>query len=66
MKHLESVTQVSEKESHCVARTGKKTFEWDSVIINEHPGELIAWRTLEGSEIAHAGSVRFKNAPGNR
>jgi uncharacterized membrane protein len=66
MKHLRLVTQISEKESHWIAKIGRKEIEWDSIIINEHPNELIAWRTREGSEIAHAGSVRFETAPGNR
>lgn len=66
MPHLLSVAQTSSTESHWVAQIGKKKAEWDAVIFNEHPNELIAWRTLEGSDIAHAGSVRFKPAPGNR
>jgi uncharacterized membrane protein len=65
--HLVSVMQTSPTESHWVAKKGKqKTIEWDAVIINEHPGELIAWQTREGSDIAHAGSVRFHRAPGNQ
>jgi uncharacterized membrane protein len=60
MKHLVSVTQTSATDSHWVAQIGKKKAEWDAVVFNEHPNELIAWRTREGSEIAHAGSVRFK------
>ena len=66
MKHLVSVTETSPTESHWVARSpAGKTVEWDATVINEHPNELIAWRTLEGSEVAHAGSVRFKAAPQN-
>lgn len=66
MKHLVSVTQTSATDSHWIAQIGKKKAEWDAVVFNEHPNELIAWRTREGSEIAHAGSVRFQPAPGNR
>ncbi len=67
MKSLVSVTQTSPSQSHWVARgpRGRQT-EWDAVIINEHPNELIAWKTVEGSEIRHAGSIRFQPAPGNR
>lgn len=66
MKHLVSVTETSAVESHWVARVGKKEVVWDAVVFNEHPNELIAWRTKEGSDVAHAGSVRFTPAPGNR
>ncbi len=60
MEHLESVQQITEKESQWIANTGVKKFQWTSVVINEHPNELIAWRTLDGSDVMHAGSVRFK------
>ena len=60
MERLNSVERISDKESKWVATTGNTQFEWTSVVINEHPNELIAWRTLEGSDVMHAGSVRFK------
>jgi uncharacterized membrane protein len=67
MTNLVSIEQTSATESHWVARrSGKRTIEWDAVIINEHPGELIAWRTREGSGVAHTGTVRFERAPGNQ
>ena len=33
--------------------------EWDAEIHNEIPDELIAWRSLPGSDIDQAGSVHF-------
>jgi uncharacterized membrane protein len=67
MDHLVSVNQIDERRSHWVARApGKQTVEWDAEIINEIPGELIGWRTLEGADVVSAGSVRFKPAAGNR
>jgi uncharacterized membrane protein len=63
MKHLEAVSQGTGQNSHWVAKApGGRTVEWDAVIINEHPGSLIAWRTTEGAEVAHAGSVRFERS----
>lgn len=38
----------------------------DAEIINDVPDEVIAWRTLEGAAMPHAGSVRFKDAPADR
>jgi uncharacterized membrane protein len=67
MKHLESVTQLDSRRSHWVAKGPAGTsIEWDAEIINEIPNELIGWRSLEGSDVAHAGSVHFTAAPGNR
>jgi len=40
--------------------------EWDATIHNQIDGEMIAWRTLEGSPVQHAGSVWFKEAPAGR
>jgi uncharacterized membrane protein len=34
--------------------------EWDAEIINEIDGELIAWRSLAGADVASAGSVHFR------
>ena len=65
MQHLESVQVVDDKRSHWVAKApaGRKV-EWDAEIINEIPGELIAWRTLPGSDVISAGSVHFSRATG--
>jgi uncharacterized membrane protein len=64
MTHLVSV-KVDGNRSHWVARgpLGKHV-EWDAEVINEEPNRLIAWRSLEGSEVATAGSVHFDPAPG--
>ena len=36
--------------------------EWDAEIVNEIENEVIGWRSLAGSDIATAGSVRFSTA----
>ena len=65
MSHLESVTEKGGDRSHWVAKApGGTTVEWDAEVYNEKEGELIAWRTLEGSQVASAGSVRFEETPG--
>lgn len=67
MEHLEWVECYDERRSKWRVRRGENKFiEWEAEIINEHPNELIAWRTLEGSDVRHAGSVRFTPAPGAR
>lgn len=66
-KYPIQITRLSDTESHWSATGpfGKSPVEWDAVIINEHPGELIAWRTKDGADISHAGTVRFQKAPGD-
>lgn len=67
MNHLDSVRIIDDKRSHWVAKApAGSTVEWDAEIINESPNELIAWRSIEGAEIANAGSVRFEKTPNDR
>jgi len=63
--HIESVHRLGGGRTHWVARLpGDTRVEWDSEIVNEIPGELIAWKTVGDPDIAHAGSVHFTDAPG--
>jgi len=60
MDHLEAVTVIDDTRSHWVAKgpAGSRV-EWFADIHNEIDDELIAWRSLPGSEINNAGSVHF-------
>jgi uncharacterized membrane protein len=67
MNNLESVRVTGDRRSHWVAKgPAGTTVEWDAETIEDRPNELIAWRSLEGSEVENSGTVRFKPAPGNR
>jgi len=60
MTHLQSVTDLGGGRSHWVANGPAGTpVEWDAEIVNEIEGEVIGWRSIPGSDIATAGSVRF-------
>jgi uncharacterized membrane protein len=64
MNHLESVRSMGGERTHWVAKApAGTTVEWDAEVYNEKQNELIAWRTLEGSQVASAGSVRFEESP---
>jgi len=66
MRHLVSVTSQGNR-SHWVAHgPAGTTVEWDAEIHNEDPNRLIAWRSVEGSQVATAGSVHFNQAPDGR
>jgi uncharacterized membrane protein len=60
MDNLESVTLLDGRRSHWVAKgpLGAR-IEWDAEVHHEIPNELIAWRSLPGSEVDQAGSVHF-------
>jgi uncharacterized membrane protein len=60
MDNLESVQVLDTTRSRWVAKgpAGSRV-EWEAEIHNEIPNELIAWRSLPGSEVDQAGSVHF-------
>jgi uncharacterized membrane protein len=63
MKHLESVQETGERTSHWIAKgPGGMRLQWDSEIVEDQPGQFISWRTREGSEVNHCGSIRFERA----
>jgi len=67
MKHLKSVTVLSDKRSHWVATAPlDASVEWDADILEERENEFISWASVEGADIDNSGFVRFKPAPGNR
>jgi uncharacterized membrane protein len=67
MRHLQAVEDLGDGRSHWVAKgPGGMSVEWDATIIADVPGEVITWRSLENSDVDHAGAVRFERAPGGR
>lgn len=67
MTHLERVEEKDDRRSYWVAKgPAGSTVEWDAEITEDRSNEYLAWRTVEGSEVDHAGSVRFESAPGGR
>lgn len=64
MSHLDSVHVTAEGRSHWIAKApmGQRV-EWDAEIINDKPGQFIAWRSLPGADIPNAGSVHFDPGP---
>ena len=67
MEQVVSVEKLGEKTSRweAIGPFGK-SFAWDSEIINDDPGRLIAWKTLPGADVPHAGTVRFDSSSGDR
>ena len=67
MHHVESVSEIDNKRSKWVAFGPANTLvEWTAEIVQETPGQLLAWRSVEGSPLQIDGSVEFRPAPGDR
>lgn len=60
MRHVERVADLGHGRTHWVLRgPGGVKLEWDAARINDRAPSLIAWRSVEGADVASAGSVRF-------
>lgn len=67
LSNVEAVRVTSDTRSHWTVKVvGGATVAWDAEIINDKPNELIAWQSMPGSSVTHAGSVRFERASGGR
>jgi uncharacterized membrane protein len=66
IEELESVTTLTTELSHWVVKLpAGKHIEWDAQLVNDLPNELIAWKTVANPDVAHAGSVHFRDvSPG--
>lgn len=64
MKHLKSVEDIDGTRSHWVVKApAGRQVQWDAEVHNEIENELIAWRSLSGGDVDHAGSVKFHDGP---
>ncbi len=63
MKDLKSVTVLSLTKSHWVVEIKGMTAQWDAEIIADRPGEMISWRSVEGSEVETSGTIWFSQGP---
>ena len=67
MKHVQSVKVKDDRHQHWVVRgPGGTTVEWDAEITRDEPSTLLAWRSLENSDVRNSGAVRFVPAPAGR
>jgi uncharacterized membrane protein len=60
MDHLQAVSVLDDRHSHWVVKgPAGVRLEWDAEITHEVENELIAWRSLPGSDLDHRGAVHF-------
>ena len=60
MSHVTTVQSMGSRSRWKIKSVAGAEFEWLAEIVNDKANELIAWRTLEGAEVDHAGSVHFE------
>ena len=63
MENVARVDVLSPDRSHWIVKApGGRTVEWDARITEEREGELIAWASEDGGDVANAGRVVFRDA----
>lgn len=65
MENIERIDVADPMRSTWVVKApGDRTVQWESVVTEDQPGKLIAWQSVEGSEIRNAGRVEFRDIAG--
>ncbi len=67
MPYIESVQVLDDRRSIWrTRRLANRALEWESLIDQDVPNQLVGWRSSRGAPVASTGSVRFRPAPGGR
>jgi uncharacterized membrane protein len=67
MENIERIDVIDPRRSRWVVKgPGGKTVEWDSVVTDDEPDRLIAWQSVEGSDVSSKGRVEFLDAAPGR
>jgi uncharacterized membrane protein len=67
MGHVRSVERTGDNRwLWSVKGPAGMTLKWEAEISEDQHHRLIAWKTLQGSDVDHRGSVTFRHAPGGR
>ena len=67
MENIESVVMIDPVRSHWKVKGPADTsVEWDSLITEDAPGEVIAWTSAEGASVPNSGRIEFKDSSNGR
>jgi uncharacterized membrane protein len=63
MDNVVSVTPTDGGRTHWVVKApAGKTVEWDAVVTEDKPNELIAWTSEDGADVPNSGRIEFREA----
>jgi uncharacterized membrane protein len=67
MENIESVTVMDGGRSHWKVKAPAGTdVEWDSIIVEDIPGEVIEWRSTEQASVKNSGRIEFRDSGNGR
>jgi len=64
MWHLESVVEENGRSRWRASGPRGSRIEWEAEVVEDRPGECVAWRSLPGADVPNRGRVTFAPAPG--
>ncbi len=65
MENIESIeVSGTDRSQWTVKAPGQRKVQWEAVVTEDRPGRLIAWQSVEGSEVRNSGRVEFNDVPG--
>lgn len=63
MENVERIDVIDDTRSHWVVKApAGGSVEWDAIVTEERPGELIAWKSADGADVPNSGRVEFVDA----
>jgi uncharacterized membrane protein len=67
LDNVDSVQVFDDSRSHWKVKGPADTIvEWDSIITEDVPGEIIAWRSADKSEVFNTGRIEFRDTTNGR
>ena len=67
MENIEDVIILDDNRSHWIVQgPAGSELEWDSIVTEDVPGEVIASRSAEGATVENSGRVEFRDSPNGR
>lgn len=66
VRHLHSIESRGDRLTWRTKDVDGSSAEWDVVVTEQVPNELIAWHAVKGSDVTCSGAVYFTPAPGDR
>lgn len=63
MENIEAIEILSETRSRWRAKgPAGRTYQWESIVTEDRPGESITWQSVADSEVPNSGKVEFHDA----
>jgi uncharacterized membrane protein len=64
MENVDTITVQGDRSTWTVKAPADRTVSWESVVTGDEPGKLIAWESVEGSEVRNSGRIEFQDVEG--